>query len=97
MVIFLIIVLWFLCGLVGAGIFLADDAREFPQFSYPSRHKAYLFCGAMAIAGPIFLLAALIMSSRPFQIRFTCLSAEESWQAFHHKYPSLPKESWLHY
>ena len=80
----LILVLWLACGYVSYHLNLGNWTHGYPD----QDHRA--FANACYIAGPIWLLPALLES--PYRWQDKPLSCEQRWEYFHRKWPELSKE-----
>jgi hypothetical protein len=55
---------WFVCGLMGYGMTVGHSASKWPDFF---SNFDRLLGGVLVFAGPLFLLAALVMCDRPYR------------------------------
>ena len=86
-ILFVMIVVWVVCGILAYGMTLYDFETSFP---YHSGHLG--IASFMGCAGLVGLLVVLV-STHKYGLMFKPYTKEEKWHFYHERYPSLSYES----
>lgn len=92
-------VVYVVCGVIAYGLVFHYFQERFKCFGWPRRWAHRIPAIAAAILGPIGLFHRWVLGlddegKTAWRLRYRGVSAEESWNDFHRRWPNLPKTKW---